>query len=93
MVSKPCVLMFCFQIDIIQGKMFKHIVSHILFQCQLWLELPLELPLVFTIAQVIFELESPNPELVVQLVDQPDFTCGPRKSNVHQLQRYYVNMR
>ncbi|BBG98850.1 beta-galactosidase 17 [Prunus dulcis] len=34
---------------------------------------------------VIFELESPNPELVVQLVDQPDFTCGPRKLNVHQL--------
>lgn len=60
--------------------MFKHIVSHILFQCLLWLELPL----VFTIAQVIFELESPNPELVVQLVDQPEFTCGPRK-NVHQL--------
>ncbi|KAM1462223.1 hypothetical protein ACFX1R_048675 [Malus domestica] len=34
---------------------------------------------------VIFELESPNPELVVRFVDQPDFTCGRGKSNVHQL--------
>ncbi|KAK9923630.1 hypothetical protein M0R45_032037 [Rubus argutus] len=34
---------------------------------------------------VIFELQSPNPELVVHLVDQPDFTCGPSKSNLHQL--------
>nr|XP_011463314.1 PREDICTED: beta-galactosidase 17 [Fragaria vesca subsp. vesca] len=34
---------------------------------------------------VIFELQAPNPELVVHLVDQPDFTCGPSKSNLHQL--------
>ncbi|KAE8659556.1 Beta-galactosidase 17 [Hibiscus syriacus] len=34
---------------------------------------------------VIFELESPNPELVVDSVDQPDFSCGPRKASVHQL--------
>lgn len=48
------------------------------FQSLLWLEL------VF-LSQVIFELQSPNPELVVQLVDQPDFTCGPSKSSLHQL--------
>ncbi|XP_022715153.1 beta-galactosidase 17-like isoform X2 [Durio zibethinus] len=34
---------------------------------------------------VIFELESPNSELVVDSVDQPDFMCGSRKSSVHQL--------
>ncbi|KAK3220499.1 hypothetical protein Dsin_014469 [Dipteronia sinensis] len=34
---------------------------------------------------VIFELESPNSELVVHSVDQPDFMCGSSKSNVHQL--------
>ncbi|PON96156.1 Beta-galactosidase 1-like [Trema orientale] len=32
---------------------------------------------------VIFELESPNPELVVNFVDQPDFTCGSSKRNFH----------
>ncbi|KAK9022655.1 hypothetical protein V6N11_002902 [Hibiscus sabdariffa] len=34
---------------------------------------------------VIFELESPNPELMVDSVDQPDFTCGPGQASVHQL--------
>ncbi|OMO66266.1 Glycoside hydrolase, family 35 [Corchorus olitorius] len=34
---------------------------------------------------VIFELESPNPELVVHSLDQPDFTCGSSKASVHQL--------
>ncbi|OAY36500.1 beta-galactosidase 17 isoform X2 [Manihot esculenta] len=34
---------------------------------------------------VILELESHHPELVVNSVDQPDFTCGSSKSNVHQL--------
>ncbi|KAI8020319.1 Beta-galactosidase 8 [Camellia lanceoleosa] len=34
---------------------------------------------------VILELESPHPELVVSSVDQPDFTCGPSGSRVHQL--------
>ncbi|KAI9087546.1 hypothetical protein K1719_030416 [Acacia pycnantha] len=29
---------------------------------------------------VIFELESPNPELVVHLVNEPDFTCGSTSS-------------
>ncbi|KAA3489249.1 Beta-galactosidase 17-like protein [Gossypium australe] len=33
---------------------------------------------------VIFELESPNPELMVDSVDQPDFTCGPGQVSVHQ---------
>ncbi|KHG10358.1 Beta-galactosidase 17 -like protein [Gossypium arboreum] len=33
---------------------------------------------------VIFELESPNPELMVDSVDQPDFTCGPGQASVHQ---------
>ncbi|KAJ4848084.1 Beta-galactosidase 17 [Turnera subulata] len=32
---------------------------------------------------VILELESPNPELVIHSVDQPDFTCGSSQSNVH----------
>ncbi|KAH7547160.1 hypothetical protein FEM48_Zijuj01G0280000 [Ziziphus jujuba var. spinosa] len=30
---------------------------------------------------VVFELESPSPELVVSLVDHPDFTCGSNKLN------------
>ncbi|KAI8529665.1 hypothetical protein RHMOL_Rhmol12G0242200 [Rhododendron molle] len=34
---------------------------------------------------VILELESPDPELVVTSVDQPDFTCGSSSSKVHQL--------
>ncbi|PSR96167.1 Beta-galactosidase [Actinidia chinensis var. chinensis] len=34
---------------------------------------------------VILELDSPNPELVVTSVDQPDFTCGSSSSKVHQL--------
>ncbi|XP_028123915.1 beta-galactosidase 17 isoform X2 [Camellia sinensis] len=34
---------------------------------------------------VVLELESPHPELVVSSVDQPDFTCGPSGSRVHQL--------
>ncbi|KAM7480561.1 hypothetical protein LguiA_028774 [Lonicera macranthoides] len=34
---------------------------------------------------VVLELESPNPELVVNSVDQTDFTCGPKSSKVHQL--------
>ncbi|KAJ8755751.1 hypothetical protein K2173_024295 [Erythroxylum novogranatense] len=34
---------------------------------------------------MILELESPAPELTVHSVDQPDFTCSPSKSNVHQL--------
>lgn len=34
---------------------------------------------------VIFELESPNSELVIHSVNQPDFTCGSSKSNVLQL--------
>ncbi|CAL5327885.1 unnamed protein product [Camellia sinensis] len=35
--------------------------------------------------KVVLELESPHPELVVSSVDQPDFTCGPSGSRVHQL--------
>ncbi|THF94274.1 hypothetical protein TEA_023425 [Camellia sinensis var. sinensis] len=35
--------------------------------------------------EVVLELESPHPELVVSSVDQPDFTCGPSGSRVHQL--------
>ncbi|XAR67615.1 Beta-galactosidase [Bertholletia excelsa] len=34
---------------------------------------------------VILELESPNPELVVSSVDQPDYICGSSSSMVHQL--------
>ncbi|XP_038875608.1 beta-galactosidase 17 [Benincasa hispida] len=34
---------------------------------------------------VILELESPNRDLVVHSVDQPDFTCGSSKSNLSQL--------
>ncbi|KAK6264230.1 hypothetical protein SCA6_019664 [Theobroma cacao] len=34
---------------------------------------------------VIFELESPNPELVVDSVDQQDFNCGSSKASVRQL--------
>ncbi|XP_062156120.1 beta-galactosidase 17 [Alnus glutinosa] len=36
---------------------------------------------------VVLELESPDPELVIHSVDQPDFTCGrgSSKSDVHQL--------
>ncbi|MBA0633795.1 hypothetical protein Godav_024441 [Gossypium davidsonii] len=33
---------------------------------------------------VIFELESSNPELMVDSVDEPDFTCGPGQASVHQ---------
>lgn len=38
-----------------------------------------------SLRQVIFELESPNSELVIHSVNQPDFTCGSSKSNVLQL--------
>ncbi|TKY48267.1 Beta-galactosidase 17 [Spatholobus suberectus] len=34
---------------------------------------------------VILELESPDPELVVRTVDEPDFTCGFSGMSVHQL--------
>ncbi|KAJ0008036.1 hypothetical protein Pint_28945 [Pistacia integerrima] len=34
---------------------------------------------------VVFELESPNSELVIHSVDKPDFMCGSSRSNVHQL--------
>ncbi|XP_050232646.1 beta-galactosidase 17 isoform X2 [Mercurialis annua] len=34
---------------------------------------------------VILELESPQSELVLHSVDQPDFMCGSSKSNLHQL--------
>ncbi|KAL1814359.1 hypothetical protein ACET3Z_016933 [Daucus carota] len=34
---------------------------------------------------VILELESPNPDLVLSSVDDPDFTCGTKSSKVHQL--------
>ncbi|GLT77871.1 hypothetical protein SLA2020_494260 [Shorea laevis] len=36
---------------------------------------------------VVLELESPDPELVIHSVDQPDFTCRREssKSDVHQL--------
>nr|GMC74808.1 beta-galactosidase 17 [Ipomoea batatas] len=33
----------------------------------------------------ILELESANPDLSVTSVEQPDFTCGPSSSYVHQL--------
>jgi hypothetical protein len=29
--------------------------------------------------QVIFELHGPNPELTINLVTDPDFTCGPNQ--------------
>ncbi|XP_057457830.1 beta-galactosidase 17 isoform X2 [Lotus japonicus] len=32
---------------------------------------------------VILELESPDPKLVVQTVDEPNFTCGSSEVNVH----------
>ncbi|GMY34596.1 beta-galactosidase 17-like [Fagus crenata] len=35
---------------------------------------------------VVFELESPNPELVIDSIDQPDFTCRSSKSNLHQME-------
>ncbi|XP_016169851.1 beta-galactosidase 17 [Arachis ipaensis] len=34
---------------------------------------------------VILELESPDPELVVHSVDEPDFTCSFGNMNLHQL--------
>ncbi|KAG2728794.1 hypothetical protein I3760_01G220900 [Carya illinoinensis] len=34
---------------------------------------------------VLLELESPNPELVIHSVDQPEFTCGSSIANVRQL--------
>ncbi|ESW22508.1 hypothetical protein PHAVU_005G158700 [Phaseolus vulgaris] len=34
---------------------------------------------------VILELESPDPELVVHTVDEPDFTCGSSGMSLHQL--------
>nr|XP_043617273.1 beta-galactosidase 17 [Erigeron canadensis] len=34
---------------------------------------------------VVFELESPEPELVVKSVDQQDFTCGSKNLSVRQL--------
>ncbi|XP_044478764.1 beta-galactosidase 17-like isoform X1 [Mangifera indica] len=34
---------------------------------------------------VVFELESPNSELLIHSVDKPDFTCGSSNSNVHTL--------
>ncbi|KAH1219314.1 hypothetical protein AAZX31_13G331100 [Glycine max] len=34
---------------------------------------------------VILELESPDPELVVHTVDEPDFTCGSSGTSLHQL--------
>jgi len=38
-----------------------------------------------TNVQVILELESPDPSLVVHTVDEPDFTCGFNGMNIHQL--------
>lgn len=37
------------------------------------------------LVQVILELESPDPELVVHTVDEPDFTCGSSGTSLHQL--------
>ncbi|XP_027928587.1 beta-galactosidase 8 isoform X1 [Vigna unguiculata] len=34
---------------------------------------------------VILELESPDPELVVHTVNEPDFTCGSSGKSLHQL--------
>ncbi|KEH39518.1 beta-like galactosidase [Medicago truncatula] len=34
---------------------------------------------------VIFELESPDPNLLVHSVDEPDYTCGFNGMNIHQL--------
>lgn len=34
---------------------------------------------------VILELESPDPELVIHTVDEPDFTCGSSGMSLHQL--------
>ncbi|GLU14323.1 hypothetical protein SLE2022_308990 [Rubroshorea leprosula] len=34
---------------------------------------------------VLLELESPNPKLVVESVDKPDFSCGSSRASVHQL--------
>ncbi|KAL5579481.1 hypothetical protein UlMin_011923 [Ulmus minor] len=33
---------------------------------------------------IVFELESPNPELVISFVDQQDFTCGSSKLNLQE---------
>ncbi|KAF3450599.1 hypothetical protein FNV43_RR06688 [Rhamnella rubrinervis] len=38
----------------------------------------------------IFEVESPNPELVVSLVGRPDFTCSSNKVHVHQIQYHHI---
>lgn len=40
--------------------------------------------------QVLLELESPHPELVMHSVKQPDFTCGSSKSGVHRLRQTQV---
>ncbi|KAF4398155.1 hypothetical protein G4B88_019876 [Cannabis sativa] len=53
-------------------------------QCNLYVPAPLLKPGENVV--MIFELEDPNPELVVSFVDQPDFTCGSSKQHFrHQL--------
>ncbi|XP_010537559.1 PREDICTED: beta-galactosidase 17 [Tarenaya hassleriana] len=52
-------------------------------QCNLYVPAPILKPGRNSV--VIFELESPHPELMVQTVDQSDFTCGSDSRNVHQL--------
>lgn len=51
-------------------------------QCNLYVPAPILRPGENVV--VIFELESPNPELVISSVDRPDFTCGSSKLNVHR---------
>jgi hypothetical protein len=35
--------------------------------------------IIFVFLQVIFELHDPNPELTIDFVTDPDFTCGPNQ--------------
>ncbi|KAM3747339.1 hypothetical protein ACB098_05G027500 [Castanea mollissima] len=41
---------------------------------------------------VLLELESPNAELVIDSVDQPDFTCTSSTSNLHRLEQTKYTM-
>ncbi|XP_023643470.1 beta-galactosidase 17 isoform X2 [Capsella rubella] len=52
-------------------------------QCNLYVPAPLLKPGKNTL--VIFELESPHLELLLEAVDQQDFTCGSNNSKVNQL--------
>ncbi|KFK41739.1 hypothetical protein AALP_AA2G166300 [Arabis alpina] len=52
-------------------------------QCNLYVPAPLLKPGQNSV--VVFELESPHLELLMESVDREDFTCGPNDSKVNQL--------